>query len=74
MVKVTIDRDACIACGACSALCPDVFGVSEEDGKSIVVEKFRVGGNPSEGEVPDDLKDCAKSAAESCPVEAIKVE
>ncbi|MDH7490442.1 MAG: ferredoxin [Anaerolineae bacterium] len=32
-----------------------------------------MGGNPAEGEIPDDLVDCAKAAADGCPVEIIKV-
>ncbi|RLG46398.1 MAG: ferredoxin [Thermoproteota archaeon] len=71
MPKVTIDRDACIACGVCASLCPDVFELDEE-GKSSLVAQFR-GSSPTEGEIPDDLADCARQAAENCPVQAISV-
>lgn len=59
---------------ACVSLCPEVFEMSEEDGKSQIVAKFRVGGNPGQGEVPVDLEECVKSAAEACPVSIIHVE
>ncbi len=72
--KVTIDRDQCISCMSCVALCPDVFEMNDEDGKSQIVEKFRVGGNPGEGKIPEDLKSCAEEAANSCPVTVITVE
>lgn len=73
-LKVTIDRDQCISDMACVSLCPEVFEMSEEDGKSAIVPKFRVGGNPGQGEVPAELEDCVKSAAEACPVSIIHVE
>ncbi len=73
-LKVTIDRDECISDMACVSLCPDVFEMSEEDGKSQIVEKFRVNGDPSTGLVPAELEECVKSAAEACPVSIIHVE
>ena len=74
MAKVTIDKDTCIGCGACWALVPSFFEQNPDDGKSQVVEQYRVGGDPTVGNAPDDLLDDVKSAAEGCPVEAIKVE
>jgi len=57
MIKV--DQNACIGCGLCASLCPDVF-VFNEDGKSEVVSQDNVAG--------------AKEAASACPVGAIFVE
>ncbi len=74
MPKVKIDVDACISCGVCASMCPDVFVMDPETGKSSVVENFRVGGNKAEGEIPADLVDCARTAADNCPVTAITVE
>ncbi|MCD6563444.1 MAG: ferredoxin [Thermoproteales archaeon] len=73
--KVTIDpRDECISDMACVSLCPDVFEMSEEDGKTQIVEKYRVDGKIEEGLVPEDLEECIRSAAEACPVQIIHVE
>jgi len=72
--KVTISRDECVSCMACASLCPQVFVMSEEDGKSSIVEEYRAGGNIGEGIVGEDLYECVKSAADSCPVEIISVE
>lgn len=58
MPKVTVDAKKCIGCGACVALCPDVFEIGQ-DGKSHVK-------NPN-GKC--DLK----AAAAGCPVSAISV-
>ncbi|MGC8837466.1 MAG: ferredoxin [Anaerolineae bacterium] len=72
-VKVTLDREECISCGACWADCPEFFEEGD-DGLSQVVERYQVGGNPAEGLAPEDLADCVRSAAEGCPVEVIHVE
>lgn len=74
MVKVTIDRAGCISCESCWTLCPDVFKEDPGDGLSSIVEQYRVNNDPAEGEVPDDLVDCAVEAADSCPVTVIFVE
>lgn len=70
-MKVTIDQDGCIACGACEATCSEVFVL--EDDTAGIVEKYRTG-SPTEGEVPDNLSDCAGDAANSCPVQVITAE
>ena len=72
-MKVTIDRENCIACGACWSDCEAIFEEHADDGMSQVAAKFQAGGDPAVGEIPDDLVDCAKNAADGCPVEVIKV-
>ena len=54
-----IDKNLCIGCGACVSLCPKSFQMNDEDGKADAVSQ-------------DDVE-CAKNAAESCPVQAISV-
>ena len=72
-IKVTIERDDCILCGACWSECPEVFEAGPEDGLSQIVEAYQVDGNPAVGEVPTDLEECVTNAAEACPVEIIHV-
>ena len=60
--KVRVDEDTCIGCGTCEGICPEVFQVSEEEGKSQVI-------NPEGG--PEDL---IQEAIDSCPMEAINWE
>jgi ferredoxin len=71
-MEISIDREGCIGCGVCEALCQEVFKLLE-DGKSGIVEKYR-GRSLGEGEVGDDLASCVENAKVSCPVEVIKTE
>ncbi len=57
---VSVDREACIGCGSCVALCSEVFELGS-DGKAKIKEGA------------DTSKECVKEAAEACPVNAIKV-
>jgi ferredoxin len=59
MVKVKLDKSKCIGCGACEAICPITFEL--KDGKAIVKKQ------------PNKIT-CEQDAADSCPVQAIKVE
>lgn len=61
-MKVTVDEETCIGCEACVDICPEVFEMSGD--KAIV----------KVNEVPADLIDSCKEAAENCPVEAIQIE
>jgi len=73
-MKVKIEpRDQCLGDDICVNLCPAVFARGE-DGKAVIVEQYRAGGNIAEGEVPDDLRDCVENAAQACPVGIIIVE
>lgn len=62
-MKAHVDKDTCIGCGMCEGICPDVYSM-DDDGKAEAIKS----------EVPDDKKDSAKEAAESCPVDAISVD
>ncbi len=60
-MKVKVDQNLCIGCGACVATCPAVFELNES-GKSQV-----------KNEAGCEKCDC-KGAAAGCPVQAISVE
>ena len=70
-MRVKIDQDGCIECGACQDACSKVF-VLKSGEKASIVEKFQ-GKDGSEGEVSNDLSECVESAAEECPVDVIDV-
>lgn len=56
---VKIDRDACIGCGVCTTICPEVFELDDE-GKAIIVKNANLSLN------------CVDEAIENCPTTAIK--
>lgn len=60
-MKVKVDQDLCIACGACIDICPEVYDWNDEGLSHAIVD-----------EVPEDKEECAKEGLDSCPTEAIK--
>ena len=71
-MKITIDQDGCIQCGACQEACEQVFVVDGGE-PAAIVDKYQAG-SPAEGEVGDDLADCVADAVDSCPVGVISTE
>ncbi len=73
--KVEHERPGCIACGACAAIFPDEWTMSDADGKSDLVhgEKVEEGGEVvlEKLEIPENHFEKHKEAAESCPVNVI---
>lgn len=59
MVKITVDQDKCIGCGACAATCPEAFKL--DSGKA----------HPIRAEVEEVT--CERAAESGCPVGAISV-
>ncbi len=72
--KVTITREECTVCETCWTTAPEFFQQSAVDTFSEVVDKYRIGGNNAEGNAPDNLLAKVQEAADSCPVQIIKVD
>jgi ferredoxin len=72
-MKIVLNREECIGCGTCSALCPDFWEINENEMKADLkgAEKKENTGM-FELEI-DDLK-CNQEAADCCPVQCIKIE
>lgn len=70
MAKITQEREKCIGCGTCVAVCPD-FWVMGEDGKATLKDSKDVGNGIFELEVNDT--GCNKDAESACPVQIIHV-
>lgn len=62
-MKVVLNRDACIGCGACAALCEDIFEIDNEGLSKVIKE-----------EVKDEEVELTRDAIESCPTGAITLE
>lgn len=59
MEKVYVEKDLCIACGSCVAMCPEHFEFDDDNLAKAIND-----------EVNEEVKD----AANACPTEAIKIE
>lgn len=72
-MKVKVNKDACIGCGACAAICDEVFEINDEGLSEVKVEE-----NSENKEefvsVKEELQDEVRDAADSCPTGAIEVE
>ncbi len=62
-MKVCVDSELCDGCGPCVDICPEAFEL-DEDGIAVVVFE----------EVPEELQEACREAADTCPTEAITIE
>ena len=62
-MKVKVNRDACIGCGACAAICEDVFELDDEGLSKVKNE-----------EVKEEQEQEVRDAIDSCPTAAIEEE
>ena len=61
-MHAAVNRQACIRCGLCPSLCPEVFILPEGETAQVVADP-----------VPEDCLVAAQDAADSCPVAAIRI-
>lgn len=59
-MKLEVNQDICIGCGACQAIAPDVFEINDEGFAQAKVN-----------EIPEEVVNDAIDAKEGCPVSAI---
>jgi ferredoxin len=62
-MKVIVDAETCIGCSTCEGICPEVFEMTDDDKASVKLD-----------EIPGELEDACREAADACPVEAISIE
>ena len=70
-MKIILERKKCIGCGACVAVCPKYWEMAEDG-----LVKLKGGKTDSKtGNVELEIKavGCNQEAAESCPVQIIKI-
>ncbi|MGL5296742.1 MAG: ferredoxin [Culicoidibacterales bacterium] len=70
MSKYTfVDKDACISCGACSAVAPDIFDYDADGLAENILD-----GNTGTTAIAEDLHMDLEDAVAGCPTEAIKIQ
>lgn len=60
-MPIVIDEEACMGCETCVEMCPDVFEMTEDGEKAIVIDE-------------DSKADCVEESIDACPAEAIEIE
>lgn len=71
-MKVIHEREKCIGCGSCAALCPDYWEMAE-DGKSTL-KNSQSNSKTGNYELEVEKAKCNQEAADSCPVRCIHIE
>ncbi len=62
-MKVVVDAETCVGCSTCEGICPEVFEMTDDDKATVKLD-----------EIPSELEDACREAADACPVEAISIE
>ncbi|OAO89109.1 hypothetical protein AXX17_ATUG04400 [Arabidopsis thaliana] len=65
-----VDKDTCIACGACGATAPDIYDYDDEGLAEVI---YKSDGNHGVTEIPDELFDDLQDASDGCPTDSIKI-
>lgn len=60
-MKVKVNQDACIGCGACAAICEDIFEINDEGLSEVKTN-----------EISKDIEQEVRDAIDSCPTGAIE--
>ena len=60
-MKLNVNKDLCLGCGACCATAPDIFEIGEDGLASVKVE-----------EVAEEFIEDALDAKDGCPTSAIE--
>lgn len=71
-MKISHQREKCLGCGACAAICPEFWSMSE-DGKAKL-KNSQTNGKTGNDELEIVKSECNQSAAEACPAQIIKIE
>lgn len=73
-MKVKVNKDACIGCGACAAICDEVFELDDDGLSEVKIHNENTDNNEEAVSVKEELQDEVRDAADSCPTGAIIIE
>jgi ferredoxin len=62
-MKASIDDGRCRGHGVCTTICPEVFAMTDDGYAEAILD-----------EVPEELQDRAREAADACPENAVKLD
>ncbi len=61
-MKVRVDQDACVGDETCVSICPEIFEMDGEVARAKMEN------------IPEQIQESCREAADACPVEAIIIE
>lgn len=70
---ITHHRGDCIGCGMCALVCPSHWKMNEEDGMADLIDSEKIR-DFEKKEIESQDYDANKTAADSCPVNIIKID
>ncbi len=71
MIKIIHEKEKCIGCGSCVAVCPKYWKMAD-DGKSDLLGA-KVDSKNGNQELEIEKAECNQDAADSCPVQCIHI-
>ncbi|MBU2081912.1 ferredoxin [Patescibacteria group bacterium] len=71
MSKIIHQREKCLGCGACAAVCPKFFEIDKKDSLANLKNSKKVGDN---FELESEKIGYIKEATEICPIKIIRTE
>ncbi len=70
-MKVKVNKEACIGCGACAAICDEFFEINDDGLSQIKIDEENK--DLDFVFVKEELQDEVRDAIDSCPTGAIEV-
>lgn len=70
MPKIIHEREKCIGCGSCAALCPAFWEMSEDGKSKLIGAEKNTEGNY---ELETNEVGCNQEAADTCPAQCIRI-
>lgn len=72
-MKIIHEREKCIGCGACVAICPKFWEMKDDNKSHLIGSSLSPEGN-EELTINENEISCNQEAADSCPVSIIHIE